>query len=178
MTSSYDADDLLNRVSHLVRAERSALAALARTEGVGPEDAVDCVQEALCTLLGSAQKGELAAPPEEWGALLAGMVRNAARNRRRRHFIARPHVALDTFELAAGDSPKADELLAQAEEHIRLRACVQELCDVQRAVVTLRMLEEQPGDDVARALGISSGHVAVLLHRAKAALRACMTGSP
>jgi RNA polymerase sigma-70 factor (ECF subfamily) len=36
------------------------------------------------------------------------------------------------------------------------------------------MLEEQPGDDVARALGITPGHVAVLLHRAKATLRACM----
>lgn len=46
------------------------------------------------------------------------------------------------------------------------------------AVVTLRMLEEQPGDDVARALGISAGHVAVLLHRAKRALRACMEEAP
>ena len=42
----------------------------------------------------------------------------------------------------------------------------------------LRMLEERPGEDVARALGISSGHVAVLLHRAKAALRTCMTEGP
>ncbi len=40
--------------------------------------------------------------------------------------------------------------------------------------MTLRMLEEQPGEDVARAR-ISAGHVAVLLHRAKLALRACMT---
>jgi RNA polymerase sigma-70 factor (ECF subfamily) len=39
------------------------------------------------------------------------------------------------------------------------------------------MLEEQSGEDVARALGITAGHVAVLLHRAKAALRACMTSS-
>jgi RNA polymerase sigma-70 factor (ECF subfamily) len=40
--------------------------------------------------------------------------------------------------------------------------------------VTLRMLEEQPGEDVAAALGITPGHVAVLLHRAKRSLRACM----
>jgi RNA polymerase sigma-70 factor (ECF subfamily) len=37
------------------------------------------------------------------------------------------------------------------------------------------MLEERPGEDVALALGILKGHVAVLLHRAKRALRACMT---
>jgi len=57
----------------------------------------------------------------------------------------------------------------------RLRACVSELCEIQRAVVTLRMLDERPGEDVAMVLGISRGHVAVLLHRAKRALRACMT---
>ena len=66
------------------------------------------------------------------------------------------------------------DALADAEAHVRLRACVNELCDTQRAVVTLRMLEERPGEDVARALGIQAGHVAVLLHRAKTQLRACM----
>jgi RNA polymerase sigma-70 factor (ECF subfamily) len=49
------------------------------------------------------------------------------------------------------------------------------LGEIQRAVVTLRMLDELPGDDVARALGLKPGHVAVLLHRAKASLRDCMT---
>jgi RNA polymerase sigma-70 factor (ECF subfamily) len=66
-------------------------------------------------------------------------------------------------------------LIARAEDHVRLRACGQELCEVQKSVVTLCMLEERAGEDVARALGISPGHVAVLLHRAKAALRVCMT---
>jgi RNA polymerase sigma-70 factor (ECF subfamily) len=47
-------------------------------------------------------------------------------------------------------------------------------------VVTLRMLDDLPGEDVARLLGVSAGHVAVLLHRAKARLLACMTtcGTP
>jgi RNA polymerase sigma-70 factor (ECF subfamily) len=44
-------------------------------------------------------------------------------------------------------------------------------------VVTLRLLEERPGEDVAAALGITPGHVAVLLHRAKQALRVCMTST-
>ncbi|KYF73002.1 RNA polymerase sigma factor [Sorangium cellulosum] len=176
MDAINDADDILSHVSHLVRSERSALAALARAEGVTPEDAVDCVQEGLCTLLTLAQqRGALPEDAGAWGGVLAAMVRNAARNRRRRHFRARPHEDVDAHPEAAGDSPATDEAIARAEEHVRLRACVEELCEIQKAVVTLRMLEEQPGEDVARALGISAGHVAVLLHRAKLALRACMT---
>jgi RNA polymerase sigma-70 factor (ECF subfamily) len=167
--------DFLERLSHLVRARRSALAAIARAEGATPEDAVDCVQEGLCTLLAQARRGMLSSEEGEWGALLAAMVRNAARNRRRRHFLARPHDDLDAHPQAAGDAPPVDVVMARAEEHVRLRVCVAELCEIQKAVVTLRMLEEQPGEDVARALGISAGHVAVLLHRAKLALRSCMT---
>jgi RNA polymerase sigma-70 factor (ECF subfamily) len=177
-------DDDLARIAALARRDRAALAALARGEGVSPEDAVDCVQEGLCTLLTSVRKrpdGALRPPPTEWGAILAGMVRNAARNRRRRHFLARPHDDIDLHPDArreADAAPFPDELVARAEEHVRLRACVEELCEIQRAVVILRMLDEEPGEDVARALGISAGHVAVLLHRAKAALRACMATKP
>jgi RNA polymerase sigma-70 factor (ECF subfamily) len=168
-------DDPLDRLSHLVRAERAALAALARAEGATPEDAIDCVQEALCTLLDRNRHTPAPADASTWGPLLATMVRNAARNRRRRHDRARPHDDLDAHPLAAGDAPAADEVIARAEAHVRLRACVEELCEIQKAVVTLRLLEEQPGEDVAAALGITPGHVAVLLHRAKQALRVCMT---
>ena len=41
----------------------------------------------------------------------------------------------------------------------------------------LRLLEEQPGEDVAASLGITRNHVDVLLHRAKASLRVCMKAS-
>jgi RNA polymerase sigma-70 factor (ECF subfamily) len=160
--------DPLDRLSQLVREQRSALAAVARAEGLSAEDAVDCLQEALSTFL-----DRLDRPPENWTASLTLMVKNAARNRRRRHHLARPHRSLEDHDVS--DAPTAEDLIARAEETVRLRACVAGLCEIQRAVVTLRMLEEQPGEDVARALGISAGHVAVLLHRAKAALRACMT---
>ncbi|MEO8876391.1 MAG: sigma-70 family RNA polymerase sigma factor [Polyangiaceae bacterium] len=166
---------MLDRLAALVRSERSKLAAIARSEGSSAEDAVDCVQEALCTFLDLANKGEQPADANEWGALLGGIVRNAARNRRRLHANARPHLAIaesDGIELAA---PVADDLIARAEDHVRLKQCVEELCAVQKAVVTLRMLEELPGEDVAAALGISRGHVAVLLHRAKISLHTCMT---
>jgi RNA polymerase sigma-70 factor (ECF subfamily) len=168
------APDALDRLTQVVRAQRGALTALARSEGLTPEDAVDCVQEGLCTLLDLTQTGGVD-PTAEPSAVLATIVRNAARNGRRRHFRARPHEAIGPNDPPDPDLVLQEELLARAEDHVRLRACVSELCEIQRAVVTLRMLEERPGEDVAQALGISPGHVAVLLHRAKRALRACMT---
>jgi RNA polymerase sigma-70 factor, ECF subfamily len=173
--ASLVAGDVLDDLSRVVRSQRRSLAAVARSEGVTAEDAVDCVQEALCTLLELAQKGSASLDEEDARALLVTIVRNVARNRRRRHFLARPHAGLEEAERPHGRLPGADEAIALAEEHVRLRACVEELCAIQKAVVTLRLLEEQPGEDVADALGISAGHVAVLLHRAKRELRACMT---
>jgi RNA polymerase sigma-70 factor (ECF subfamily) len=167
----YDALDELLRV---IPAQRARLAAIARREGLGPEDALDCVQDAFFTFLKQAQRegfGEEAG--RDAGATLATMVKNAARNKRRLHHLARPHDAIDSVE-PSDDALPTEMLLAHAEEHLRLRACVSRLCDSQRAVVTLRMLEERDGEDVAASLGISRGHVDVLLHRAKGRLRSCM----
>jgi RNA polymerase sigma-70 factor (ECF subfamily) len=52
--------------------------------------------------------------------------------------------------------------------------CLDHLGKLQRAVVSLRMLDEVAGEDVAAMLGLPSSHVAVLLHRAKQSLRTCM----
>ena len=43
-----------------------------------------------------------------------------------------------------------------------------------RAVVDLRLVDDIPGEDVARMLGTTPGNVAVMLHRAKQQLRGCM----
>jgi RNA polymerase sigma-70 factor, ECF subfamily len=170
-----EGPDVLESLTRVIGAHRGSLAAVARAEGASPEDAVDCVQEGLCTLLDLARRDALALDDEGTIAMLAVIVRNVARNRRRRHFRARPHEDLEAAERADREQPGADEAIAKAEEHVRLRACVEELCAIQKAVVTLRMLEERPGEDVASALGISPGYVAVLLHRAKRELHACMT---
>jgi RNA polymerase sigma-70 factor (ECF subfamily) len=169
-------EDALERLSCIAQEQRASLAAVARHEGLTPEDAVDCVHDALCTLLDLVQSGQVPATLEPAPVLVA-IVQNAARNQRRRHFRARPHVPLESRELASDGLVLQEELLSRAEETVRLRACVAELCEIQRAVVTLRLLEERPGEDVALTLGVSKNYVAVLLHRAKAALRACMTGA-
>jgi RNA polymerase sigma-70 factor (ECF subfamily) len=167
--------DVLGTLSELARGRRAELVRMARREGASPEDAVECVQDALCTFLQVAQKRELPAEREQWPAYLAGVVRNAARNKRRLHHVARPHEDVDALPLPTIPEGSAEALVAEAEEHVRLRACVDQLCETQKAVVMLRLLEEQPGEDVAASLGISRGYVDVLLHRAKASLRVCMT---
>ena len=167
------ASDVLDSLERLVRDQRVALAGLARSHGLGAEDALDCVHDAFCTFLQKGLAGELPAGPEEQRVLLAGIVVNTARNKRRRHHLARPHHTVDAVE-PRDDHPSTETLVAHAEECVRLRGCVNRLCKTQRTVVMMRLLEERAGEDVASALGITRGHVDVLLHRAKASLLVCM----
>jgi RNA polymerase sigma-70 factor (ECF subfamily) len=166
-------EDVLERLSRVAHSERGGLAGVARREGLTPEEAIDCVQDALITFLDLVQSGQIERDADPAPTLVT-VVRNAARNQRRRHHRAKPHVEI-AGELA-DDGALQVELLTRAEDTVRLRACVAELCEIQRAVVTLRLLEERPGENVAELLGVSANHVAVLLHRAKAALRTCMAG--
>jgi RNA polymerase sigma-70 factor, ECF subfamily len=160
-------------LSDLIRQERGMFVLAARREGVSAEDAVECAQEALSTFLQLLQRGEAPGDASGWAPYVTTITKNAARNRRRRHHVALPHVAIDGTD-PPSDEASAEDLLAQAEEHVRLRACVERLCGTQRSVVMLRLLEERAGEDVAAVLGITRGHVDVLLHRAKASLRECM----
>jgi RNA polymerase sigma-70 factor (ECF subfamily) len=173
-----DADSaaFLGWVGHLVHTHRRELAGVARAEGSTAEEAFDAVQDAFQTFLTLPAAHPLVDAGDESRRLLITLTRNVARNSRRLHAHARPHVG--DPDLIAGlpaAAASADELIVAAEDRIRLHRCVQTLADVQRAVVTLRMLDEVPGDDVAQALGITPGHVAVLLHRAKVNLLSCMT---
>ena len=167
--------DVLGLLSDLAKRGRSDLVRTAQREGASPEDAVEYVQDALVTFLQVAQKNELPVDPEEWPLYLGGIVRNVARNKRRAHRKVKPHDDVDDLALALPPGTSAEALVAEAEEHVRLRACVDQLCETQKAVVMLRLLEEQAGEDVAASLGITRGYVDVLLHRAKASLRVCMT---
>jgi RNA polymerase sigma-70 factor (ECF subfamily) len=165
-------------VTRLVHDHRSRLVAVARLEGLAGEDAFDAAQEAFTAFLILPQAQELVG--SDWAEhTLVALVRNIARNARRLHAHARPHDS-DPFTVDSlrDVAPAADQRLADAEDRGRLARCVGRLADVQRAVVTLRMLEDRPGEDVARELGIKPGHVAVLLHRAKQSLHQCMTEEP
>src|SRR5215471_5888237 len=169
-------DVFLSWVSRLVHEHRAHLLGVARREGLGPEDAFDVVQEAFATFLTLPAARPLVDEHEDSRKLLVVVARNLARNRRRLAAVARPHASDATLlESLPAAAPTVEELLAVAEDELRLEGCVASLADMQRAVVTLRMLDDNAGEDVARMLGITAGHVAVLLHRAKANLLACMT---
>jgi len=160
-------------IAGLARDHAGRLAAIARREGVAASDALDVVQDAFHTLLGRPELTALRDRPEDAARLLAVIVRNAARNLRRRHRHARPHVDVDAAALAAPE-PRPDDALDHAVTAVQLAGCLSQLGDVHRQIVTLRVLEELSGDEAARALGLTPNHVAVLLHRARKALERCM----
>jgi hypothetical protein len=80
------------QITRLVRDHRTHLVRLARQEGLSAEDAFDAVQEAFSAFLLMPQSRALADAPEEAGRFLSAITRNVARNARRLHATARPHV--------------------------------------------------------------------------------------
>lgn len=167
-------------VTQLVHAQRGRLARIVQREGVRASDALDCVQEAFVTFLTLPQARLLVDQADDSAKLLAILARNIARNRRRRHDYAKPHVDDEGLDAELPSrTASADEIVAQAEEHALALGCIVTLNEVQRNVVRLRLIDEVPGEDVARQLGTTAAHVAVLLFRAKQRLQRCITsGEP
>src|SRR5215472_13061495 len=81
----------LEWVTRLVHTHRGRLYRLARREGLRDEDSLDCVQDAFHTFLLLPQARQLVESDDDSIKLLSVLVRNHARNRRRKHDIARPH---------------------------------------------------------------------------------------
>jgi RNA polymerase sigma-70 factor (ECF subfamily) len=168
----------LEWVTRLVHTHRRRLYGLARREGLREADSLDCVQDAFQTFLLLPQARQLVEADDDSIKLLSVLVRNHARNRRRKHETARPHDSGDeALALLSADMPPVDELIAQAEEFALMIGCLDHLGKLQRAVVSLRMLDEVAGEDVGAMLGLPPSHVAVLLHRAKQRLRSCMVSA-
>src|SRR4051812_17482519 len=128
----------LGWVGQLVHEHRLHLAGVARQEGLGPEDAFDAVQEAFHTFLTLPAARALCDARGDARNLLIVVTRNLARNRRRLAALARPHDGDErVLDALPAGAPSVEDLLASAEDELRLRGCVQELGDVQRTVVTL-----------------------------------------
>jgi RNA polymerase sigma-70 factor, ECF subfamily len=168
--------NLTHWVADLARTHATSLAHVAVREGLSSDDAIDAVQDAFHALLALPQGRAVARSTADAAALMTVVVRNTARNLRRRHHRAIAHEALDAEALPA-PTLSVSELLERVEEHVALLGCVNQLASLQRQVVTLRMLEEFSAPEVACSLGLSTGHVAVLLHRANRRLLECLMGS-
>lgn len=170
-----DSGRFLGWVTQLVHTHRGRLLRLMQREGLRAEDALDCVQDAFYSFLVLPQARLLVEAPEDSAKLLTVLARNLARNRRRRHDRARPHLGdAELLSALPADAATPDHLVAQSETYALMVGCVATLSQLQRAVVSLRLVDEVPGEDVARLLGVTPGHVAVLLHRARQQLRGCL----
>jgi len=162
-------------VTALVHEQRGRLVRLARREGVLAEDALDCVQEAFISFLALPQARLVVGRPDDSARMLSVLARNIARNRRRRHDYAKAHIVDDALvEQIPLDAPGADEIVSAAEQYALALGCIATLDEIRRAVVRLRLVDEAPGEDVARMLGLTTEHVSVLLFRAKQDLRRCV----
>jgi RNA polymerase sigma-70 factor (ECF subfamily) len=145
-------------------------------EGVRADDALDCVQEAFLSFLQLPQARLLVGSPVESARLLSTLARNIARNRRRRHDYAKPHVVdEEILQNLPLDAISSDEVVIRAEQHALALGCLVTLNEVQQAVVNLRLVDEVPGEDVALQLGTTREHVRVLLFRARQYLQRCLS---
>lgn len=163
-------------VDRLAREHTRRLAGVAQRQGLVGEDAIDAVQEAFVTFLQLPQARSMASEGDDVFAFLGAIVRNAARNARRRHHRNRPHVPFEDHPLP-GDATAADAWIERAEQHAAILGCVQKLGEIQRHVVTLRLLDELSNAETSEALGLPPNRIAVLLHRAKQALQRCLDDS-
>src|SRR5262245_62490572 len=124
-TASEASPGFLGWVTRLVHTHRGRLYRLARREGLRKEDSLDSVQDAFHTFLVLPQARQLVESDEDSIKLLSVLVRNHARNRRRRHEIARPHDSGDeSIALLTAEAAPADELIAQAEDFALMVGCV------------------------------------------------------
>ena len=161
-------------ISTLARTHARSLAAGAVREGLTRFEAIDAVQEAFTTLLRLPQARELSLDDEGASRLMAVLVRNAARNMRRRRHRSSAHEPIGSASEVPSDAPGVDALVAAAEDHVALLGCVSQLAEIQRLVLSMRVLEELSPPEVAATLGLTPGHVAVLLYRAKRAVIECI----
>ena len=174
-TPSEPQDGFFGWVTQLVHAHRAPISRLVVREGIRADDALDCVQEAFVSFLQLPQARLLVGSPVESARMLNTLARNIARNRRRRHDYAKPHVVDDeALESIPSEALSSDEVVIRAEQQALALGCLVTLNEVQQAVVNLRLVDDVPGEDVAVQLGTTAEHVGVLLFRAKQRLRRCM----
>ena len=160
-------------VSGLVHTHRERLLAYARRRGLGAEDALDAVQDSFVSFLRLPEARGIAHDGDDALKLLTVIVRHNLQNRlskTRRH--GRAHALLEA-EAAKLDDESSESIIARAEELTRVKGCIARMGHLQRQVVMLSLLDEQPRDEVAKLLGISDGYVRVLLHRAREHVRTC-----
>lgn len=163
----------LSWVSSLVHAHRARLLAYARKRGLDAEASLDAVQDTFASFLKLPEARSIARDNEDALKMLTVILRHHLQNTVRKRARRRAHHGEADLESAPSHAESSEQLIATAEELGRVQGCILRMARLQRDVVMLSLLDEQPREQVAQLLAISDGYVRVLLHRAREHLRAC-----
>jgi RNA polymerase sigma-70 factor (ECF subfamily) len=163
----------LNWVAELVHTHRARLLGYSRRRGLNAEDALDVVQDTFVTFLKLPQARDIAYVEEDSIKLLTVLLRHTLLNHKRKLKRRAQHQPAFIPEAELESAASSESLIAQAEELARVRWCILRMARLQRQVVTLSLLDEQPRDQVASLLGITEGYARVLLFRAREHIRNC-----
>ncbi|NTX39246.1 sigma-70 family RNA polymerase sigma factor [Myxococcus sp. CA033] len=163
----------LSWVAELVHEHRERLLTHARRRGLDAEDALDAVQESFFSFFRLPEAREIARDSDDSVKLLTVILRHNLMNRRRKHSRqSKARLLLEAGE-AAQDTVTSEEFISRTEQLAWMHGCISRMAQLQRRVVMLSLLDEQPSGEVGKLLGISDGYVRVLLHRAREQLRHC-----
>jgi RNA polymerase sigma-70 factor (ECF subfamily) len=134
-------------------------------------DALDCYQETFLAAWRFAERQRVG----DWGAFLTTVAVRRALNRLRSRRRSRSRVlALDGVPEPSLDGDGPLQQAAVGELLDRVREGLAELPDKQAEVFWLRYVEGLSNQQVADRLQVAPGEVRVLLHRARARLRAVL----
>ena len=133
-----------------------------------PQHAPDASQEVFVRALRGLRRFRFRAEPFTWLYRTARLVCNEFN--RRRQFDG-----LD--EEPASQTPTPDEELARLQSATRVRELVATLPGRQQEVVMLRLFEDLPVRETARAMGCREGTVKALLYKARQALQRLEEGA-
>lgn len=154
------------------RHHRAIYAFLSRLAGTDDRDLDDLVQATFLEALRSAKNYRGDAPVPRWlFGIAAHVVRHHVRSEIRRKTF---HTRLAIHPRRAPTEPVVHAERGQL--MTRVRSAVDELPHKHKVVYVMCELEEMPGTEVAKVLGLREGTVWRLLHEARVALRSVLEG--
>jgi len=128
----------------------------------------DIVQDVLLVLLNRLDTFRGDSSLSTW---LTRVTINKCRSCQRRQWVREKFFSLHRTPRSSEESGGADERPTRDDTNASVRAAVQSLAPRDREVIVLFYLEELPGTEIARILGISSPAVDTRLHRARQRLK-------
>src|SRR5688572_23599451 len=163
----------LGWVAALVHRQRGRLIGYARRRGLGPEDALDVVQDSFVSFLRLPEARGIAEEQDALKLLTVILRHNVQNQRRKRTRHSRFQTLLEVEPALSAPADDSEALIARAEELGRARGCILRMARLQRRVILLSLLDDVPRERVSALLGVSESYARVLLHRARHHLRHC-----